>query len=42
MLSVMRQLHEMLAHLTEVSRRAPAARPTDMLREVLALTHADP
>lgn len=41
-LSVMRQLHEMLAHLTEVSRRAPKARPADMLREVLALTRADP
>jgi len=41
-LSVMRQLHEMLAHLTEVQRRSPAPEAEAMRAELLALTHADP
>lgn len=41
-LSVMRQLHEMLAHLTEVERRSPDPRAAEMGSELLALTHADP
>lgn len=41
-LSVMRQLHEMLAHLSEVSRRSPEARPSAVLREIVSLTRADP
>jgi uncharacterized protein YjbI with pentapeptide repeats len=41
-LSVMRQLHEMLAHLTEVQRRSPAEDAAEMRAELLALTHADP
>ncbi len=40
-LSVMRQLHEMLAHLTEVQRRSPAADAGAMRSELVALTHAD-
>lgn len=40
-LSVMRQLHEMLAHLTEVQRRSPADDAAAMRDELLALTHAD-
>lgn len=41
-LSVMRQLHEMLAHLGEVSRRVHDAEPTEQLDLILALTRADP
>ena len=41
-LSVMRQLHEMLAHLGEVARRAPEAGPTGQRDAIVALTHADP
>jgi len=41
-LSVVRQLHEMLAHLAEVGRRAPETGPQDTRDEILALTHADP
>jgi hypothetical protein len=41
-LSVVRQLHEMLAHLAEVVRRAPHPDASDMTGELLALTHADP
>ncbi len=41
-LSVMRQLHEMLAHLAEVVRRSPADEPAEMSAEILALTHTDP
>ena len=41
-LSVMRQLHEMHAHLGEVERRAPEADPTDQRDAILALTRADP
>lgn len=41
-LSVMRQLHEMLAHLSEVRRRAPGPDAQPCLEEVLALTRADP
>ena len=41
-LSVMRQLHEMLAHLGEVSRRAPEPEPTAVQDELVALVHADP
>lgn len=41
-LSVMRQLHEMLAHLGEVSRRAPGAEPSEQLDLIIALTRADP
>jgi len=41
-LSVMRQLHEMLAHLAEVERRAPEAQPTEQWDTIVALTHADP
>ena len=41
-LSVMRQLHEMLAHLSEVARRAPEPEPTTVQDEVVALVHADP
>lgn len=41
-LSVVRQLHEMLAHLTEVLRRSPADDAAAMRAELLALTHADP
>jgi len=40
-LSVVRQLHEMLAHLTEVQRRSPADDAETMRTEILALTHAD-
>lgn len=41
-LSVMRQLHEMLAHLSEVSRRAPEAEPIVQLALIASLTRADP
>ncbi|MGZ5404944.1 MAG: pentapeptide repeat-containing protein [Nocardioides sp.] len=41
-LSVMRQLHEMLAHLGEVARRAPEAEPAEQWDTIIALTHADP
>ena len=41
-LSVMRQLHEMLAHLGEVARRAPDAEPAEQLALLVALTRADP
>ncbi|QBR93197.1 pentapeptide repeat-containing protein [Nocardioides euryhalodurans] len=41
-LSVVRQLHEMLAHLTEVQRRAPHAGAAAVREELLALTHTDP
>ncbi len=41
-LSVVRQLHEMMAHLAEVVRRAPEAGAVAMTGELLALTHADP
>lgn len=41
-LSVVRQLHEMLAHLSEVLRRAPAPEAGAMREELLALTHTDP
>lgn len=41
-LSVMRQLHEMLAHLSEVARRTPNAAPPAELAEIAALTRADP
>jgi len=41
-LSVVRQLHEMLAHLLEVQRRSPADDAVAMCEELLALTHADP
>jgi uncharacterized protein YjbI with pentapeptide repeats len=41
-LSVVRQLHEMLAHLTEVQRRSPSADASAMREELLALTHTDP
>ena len=41
-LSVMRQLHEMLAHLTEVQRRAAHPDAEAMREELLALTHTEP
>ena len=41
-LSVTRQLHEMLAHLTEVQRRAPHPVVDTLRAELLALTHSDP
>jgi hypothetical protein len=41
-LSVMRQLHEMLAHLTEVQRRAPHPDAEALRAELLALTHTEP
>ena len=41
-LSVVRQLHEMLAHLAEVERRSPSEDASAMRDELLALTHADP
>lgn len=41
-LSVMRQLHEMLVHLSEVGRRAPDPAVEAALAEVEALTSADP
>ena len=41
-LSVMRQLHEMLAHLAEVARRAPEAEPASQWDTIVALTRADP
>jgi len=41
-LSVMRQLHEMLAHLGEVARRAPEAGPTEQRDAIVALTRANP
>lgn len=41
-LSVMRQLHEMLAHLTEVERRSPDPAATAVRAEIEALTGTDP
>lgn len=41
-LSVMRQLHEMLAHLCEVARRSPDSSAEAARLEVEALTAADP
>lgn len=41
-LSVMRQLHEMLAQLAEVARRAPEAEPSGEQDAIVALTRADP
>jgi hypothetical protein len=41
-LSVMRQLHEMLVHLTEVDRRSPDAAAETLRAEVEQLTAADP
>lgn len=41
-LSVMRQLHEMLVHLLEVERRAPDAEARAARLEIEALTTADP
>jgi uncharacterized protein YjbI with pentapeptide repeats len=41
-LSVMRQLHEMLAHLAEAVRRSPDADAEDLLDQVLALTAGTP
>jgi uncharacterized protein YjbI with pentapeptide repeats len=41
-LSVMRLLHEMLAHLTEVGRRSPEPAATDLAAEIIAMTGATP
>ena len=41
-LSVMRQLHEMLVHLGEVERRSPDAEAVAAVSEIEALTGADP
>lgn len=41
-LSVMRQLHEILVHLSEVGRRSPDPTAEETLAEVEALTSADP
>lgn len=41
-LSVMRQLHEMLVHLTEVGRRSPDPTAESARAEIAALTGADP
>lgn len=41
-LSVMRQLHEMLAHVGEVLRRSPTPAASEERGELLALTHAEP
>lgn len=41
-LSVMRQAHEMLAHLTEVERRSPDPAATAVRAEIEALTGTDP
>ena len=41
-LSVMRQLHEMVAHLSEVQRRAPHPGAAALRAELLGLTAADP
>ena len=41
-LSVMRLLHEMLAHLAEVERRSPEPAATGLAAEVVALTGATP
>jgi len=41
-LSVMRQLHEMLVHLSEVGRRSPDAAAEAAMSEVEALTSASP
>ncbi|MGC4110360.1 MAG: pentapeptide repeat-containing protein [Nocardioides sp.] len=41
-LSVMRMLHEMLAHLVEVGRRSPDSDADDLQDEVVALTGATP
>jgi hypothetical protein len=41
-LSVMRQLHEMLVHLTEVGRRSPDPAAESARAEITTLTEADP
>ncbi len=41
-LSVMRQLHEMLAHVGELLRRSPTPAAAEQHDELMALTHADP
>ncbi len=41
-LSVMRQLHELLSHLGEVSRRSPEPEPSAVQNEIVTLVHADP
>ncbi|WP_249423824.1 pentapeptide repeat-containing protein [Nocardioides coralli] len=41
-LSVVRQLHEMLSHLAEVGRRAPDPDAARLSAEIVALTHAEP
>ncbi len=41
-LSAMRQLHEMLVHLTEVGRRSPSDDATRLVEEITTLTSADP
>jgi uncharacterized protein YjbI with pentapeptide repeats len=41
-LSVMRQLHEMLAHVGELLRRSPTPAAAEQYDELMALTHADP
>ncbi len=41
-LSVMRPLHEMLAHLTEVERRSPDPAATELMAEIVVLTGATP
>ena len=41
-LSVMRLLHEMLAHLAEVERRSPDPTATELATEIAALTGATP
>ncbi|HEX6150104.1 pentapeptide repeat-containing protein [Nocardioides sp.] len=41
-LSVMRQLHEMLAHVGEVLRRSPTPAAAERHDELVALTHAEP
>ena len=41
-LSVMRQLHEMLLHLGEATRRVPDSRASGLYDDVLALTSGDP
>jgi hypothetical protein len=41
-LSVMRLLHEMLAHLTEVGRRSPEPASVELLDEIIGLTGGSP
>jgi hypothetical protein len=41
-LSVMRLLHEMLAHVTEVERRSPEPAATELMAEIVVLTGATP